>query len=107
MPRALFRQVHQVALLEVAEHLCVRDTAQPVGHGFETGHLLPSLEGDVGIQVPQGVLVQSCDEVHLGCLHPHFRISSAALELAGKVAGGHLALPHLSYSQGQVADIAL
>ena len=49
MPRALLCQVRQVALLEVAEHLCVRDMTQPVGHGFELGHLLPSLEGNVGV----------------------------------------------------------
>ena len=52
MPHALLSQVRQVALLEVAEHLCVSDTTQPVGHGLEARHLLPTLQGNVGIQIP-------------------------------------------------------
>ena len=49
MPSALLGQVRQIALLKIAEHLRVRDTTQPIGHGFEAGHLLPSLEGYVGV----------------------------------------------------------
>ena len=107
MPGSLLCEVRQVPLLQVAEHLGVSYTPQPVGHRLQACHGLPALERDVGVQVSQGFLVQGRHQVDLGRLGAHLRVPRAALEFPDEIPGGRLALPHLGHPQGQVEHVAL